>query len=46
MAKNIEVAGHLGTYCVDVVRPHKCVIDGDSHELEGTNLFNLAAFNS
>ena len=45
-AKKIDVAGHLGTDHVDVVGPCECVIDGDSQELEGTNLFNLIASNS
>ena len=45
-AKKIDVAGHLGTDHVDVVRPCECVIDGDSQEFEGTNLFNLIASNS
>ena len=44
--KQTDIAGHLGTNRVDVVGPHKCVIDGDSQELEGTNLFNLIAFNT
>ena len=37
----IDVVGHLGTDHVDVVGPCECVIDCDSQELEGTNLFNL-----
>ena len=45
-AKEIDVAGHLGTDRVDVVRPWECVIDGNSQELEGTNLFNLIAFHT
>ena len=44
-ANKIDVVGHLGTDHVDVVGPCECVIDGDSQELEGTNLFNLIAFN-
>ena len=41
--KKIEVARHFGTDRVDVVGPCECVIDGDSQELEGANLFNLTA---
>ena len=43
-AKKNDVAGHLGTDCLDVVGPSECVIDSDSQELEETNLFNLVAF--
>ena len=41
MVKKIDVAGYLGLDCVDVVGPCECVIDCDSQELEGTDLFNL-----
>ena len=44
--KEIDVVGHLGTGCVDVVGPWECVIDGNSQEFEGTNLFNLIAFDT
>ena len=46
MAKKIEVAGHFVTDCVNVVGPCECVIDGDSQELEGANLFNLTAIDT
>ena len=39
-----DVQGYLDTDHVDLVRPRECVVDGDSQQLEGTNLFNLAAF--
>ena len=45
-AKKVDVAGHLGTDRVDVVGPCECVIDGDSQELEETNLFNLITFDT
>ena len=41
-----EVQAYLGTDCVDMVRPCECVVYGDSQQLEGTNLFNLAALNT
>ena len=44
--KKIDGAGHLGTDHVDVVEPCECVIDGDSQELEETNLFNLITFDT
>ena len=44
--KEIDIAGHLGTHHVDVVGPREYVIDGNSQELEGTNLFNLIAFDT
>ena len=46
VAKKIEVARHFGTDCVDVVGPCECVIDGDSQELEGANLFKLTAIDT
>ena len=45
-SKKIEVARHFGTDRVDVVGPCECVIDGDSQELEGANLFNLTAIDT
>ena len=45
-AKEIDVAGHLGTDRVDVLGPCECVIDGNSQVLEGTNLFNLITFDT
>ena len=45
-AKKIEVARDFSTGCVDVVGPCECVIDGDSQELEGANLFNLTAIDT
>ena len=45
-AKNIGVARHFGTDRVDVVGPCECVINGDSQELEGANLFNLTAIDT
>ena len=46
MTKGMEAMGHLGTDSVDVVGPCECVVDGDSQELQGTNLFNLTAFDT
>ena len=45
-AKKIEVARDFGTDHVDVVGPFECVIDGDSQELKGANLFNLTAIDA
>ena len=45
-AKKIEVARDFSTGCVNVVGPCECVIDGDSQELEGANLFNLTAIDT
>ena len=46
MAKKFEAARHFGTDCVDVVGPCECVINGDSQELEGVNLFNLTTIDT
>ena len=46
IAMKIDAAGHLGTDRVDVVGPCECVIEGDSQELEETNMFNLITFDT